>query len=184
MNKEQIQKFVLIALFAGGGVYAYFDFLLGPLNRRESNSTLEIRKLEPLIREAQGRIKRTRAIEESDPHAAAARLAFDAMEARIPKEASVAWLPQRIDAYFSQAGFEKGSFRQEEEKQDNIAPLYKRSLWEVEFAKGDYLKLGAALAALENGEGLLQVTRLRVETTPTNPASQRIIVGFQTLVKP
>lgn len=184
MNKEQIQKFVLIGLFAGGGIYAYFDFLLGPLNRRETSSAAEIRKLEPLIREAQIRIKRTRTIEESDPYATAAGVVFDLMEAKIPKEASVAWLPQRMDAYFSSAGFDKGSFRQEEEKQDTIAPLYKRSAWEVEFTKGDFFKLGKALAAMENGEGLLQVTRLKVETTPTDPARQRVLVGFQTLVKP
>lgn len=184
MSKEQIQKFVLIALFAGGGIYAYFDFLLGPLNRREANASADIQKLEPLIRDAQGRIRRTKSIEAADPHAAAAGVVFDVMESQIPKEASVAWLPQRMDAYFQKAGFEKGNFKQNEERQDTIIPLYKRSSWEVEFSKGDFFKLGKALAALENGEGLLQVTRLRIDIMPNDPAIQRVSIGFQTLVKP
>lgn len=183
MNKEKVQKYFLVALMAVGGIYGYFDFLLGPLNRREANAKTLISKLEPQVREAHTRIKRTRSIEESDPHAAMASHIFEVMKEKIPVEASVAWLPQRMDAYFSQAGFEKGVFRQQEEGADPDLKHFKRSSWLVDFSKGDFFKLGTALAHLENGEGLLQVTNLKIEAQPTNPELQRISVGFQTIVK-
>lgn len=184
MKKDQIQKFVLIALVAGGGVYCYFDYLLTPLAKREAAARSQIAKLEPLIKDAQSRIKRTRSIEASDPHAAAAGAIFDAMDHSIPSEAAVAWLPQRLTDRLKKHGIEKCVFRQVDEKPDTQLPRYKLSSWRVDVPAVDFNQLGSAIAALENEEGLMQFTQINIEATPLDPRLQRAAFSLRTLVKP
>jgi hypothetical protein len=181
LNKDNIQKIILGAMMGGGLLYAYFNFLLGPLNTSEAAALREIKKLEPDISGARAQIKRTKSIEAGDPNAAAAAEVWVLMNQRIPKGATVAWVPQKLSDFFKRSKIEKANFKLNSEALDNDLPGYKASFWSIEIPKVDYVKLGNAIEALENEEGLLQVQAVDIDSQAGEILEQRAQVTISIL---
>ncbi|MEI6349575.1 MAG: hypothetical protein WCP06_00545 [Verrucomicrobiota bacterium] len=182
-NKEQIQKFFLIALLAFGGLYCYFDLLINPLEKRETAALKRMEELEPKIKEAKRQLNRTRAVEESDVNAVRARQILDVMKASIPAGASVAWLPPKLSEFFARQGVKRPLFRLNSETSDPDMPGYKASFWGIEIPKIEFAALAIAIAGLENQEGLLQIRNLQIDAVPLDVQFQRAQVTISTVVK-
>lgn len=183
-KKEKIQKIVLASLVACGGVYCYFDYLLAPLSAREVRAQAEIARIEPLIAKAMTQVKRTRLIANADPYAADAREVFGALERTIPREASVAWVPQRFGAFFKAQGIPRVSYRLTGEERDPEVVGYKLSRWGVSIPGVEFNAFAKALAAWENQEGLMQITHLNFNVSPGDVERQGVEIKLQTIVKP
>ena len=182
-NKEQAQKFFLIALVALGGLYCYFDLLLGPLSKTEKLATAQIEDLGPKIQKAKKQIVQIRGIEEGDVNAAAAREIREAMKTSIPDGASVTWLPPRLAEFFTRQGIQKPIFRINSETPEADIVGYNTSLWTIDIPKIEFVPLGIALAGLENQEGLLQVVNIQIEASSTDPQFQKVQLTVSTIAK-
>ena len=182
-TKEQIQKAVLAAMLCGGGLYYYTSEMLGPLAKREAAALKEIAALEPKIKEAKSKIVRANAIEAGDTHAQEALRAYAVLKTKIPGGQPVAWLPTRFAEFFKQRGIGKSLFRCNPEPGDSDFPGYKVTSWTMEFPGVGFAALGLALAALENQEGLMQITNLQMDPLATNPELHHAQLTISTLVK-
>jgi len=182
-NKEQIEKVALATMLCLGSLYYYTFEMLAPLNKREAAATKEIAALEPKIREAKSKIVRTRAIEAGDTHAAEAQRVYALMTKKIPRGQPVAWLPTRFTDFFKQQGIGKPLYRVNPEPAELNIPGYKDSSWTLELPGVGFAALGAALAALENQEGLMQITNLQIDPTATSPEIHHAQLTISTLVK-
>ena len=183
INKEQLQKIFLISLLAIGGLYCYFDMLLGPLARQEEAALKRIEELQPKIMEAKKQLNRTHSIEEGDQNVGRARQIMEVIKASIPEGASVAWFPSRLSDFFSRQGIKKPLYRLNSETPDADLPGYKDSFWSIEIPKIQFAALAIAIAGLENQEGLLQIRNLQIEATPIDVQFQRAQLTISTLVK-
>ena len=166
LNKETVEKIGLGCILLFGGLYYYFNELLGPLSAHEAAILKELPALEGQIRDAKIQVNRTRSVESADPNAVAARECFDVMKVTIPDGSPLAWLPQRFSDFFKRQGIAKATFRLNAETPASDIPGYKNSFWAIDIPKVEYVPLAIAIAGLENQEGLLQITNLQILTTP------------------
>ncbi|MEI6562254.1 MAG: hypothetical protein WCO68_09250 [Verrucomicrobiota bacterium] len=182
-NKEQIEKVGLATVLCLGGLYYYTFEMLAPLDKRETSATKEIAALEPKIRDAKSKIARARAVEAGDAHATEAQRVYALMKAKIPGGQPVAWLPTRFTEFFKQQGIGKPLYRANPEPTDLNFPGYKGSSWALELPGAGFVALGTALAALENQEGLMQITNLQIDPVATSPELHHAQLTISTLVK-
>ncbi len=183
LTKEQLQKAALGVVLVLVALYAYFSMLLGPLGAREKRAQKAMDALAPKMKEANTQITRTRSIEAEDPFGAAAGIAREAMATRIPDGAAIVWLPQRLSEFFHSQGIKKITSKAEAEQDDLSLPGYRLSTWQVNIAEVEFVPFAAAIAAMENQEGLAQITSLRIETNAANVQFQNASLKFSTLVK-
>ncbi|MEI8233504.1 MAG: hypothetical protein WCH57_02330 [Verrucomicrobiota bacterium] len=182
-NKEQIQKAVLVVMLGGGCLFYYTSEMIGPLSERETKALKEIAALEPKIKDAKTRMSRTQAIETADPHADEARRALGVMRAKIPDAPPVAWFPTRMETFLKQQGIAKPVFHPNAERKNPGFPGFEEAAWSMEFLRVTFTGLGRALAALENQEGLLQITQLQINPVPKEPEAHYAKITISTLVK-
>jgi len=182
-NKEQLEKVGLATVFCLGGLYYYTFEMLAPLDKRETAATKEIASLEPKIRDAKSKIARVRAVEAGDAHASEAQRVYTIMKAKIPVGQPVAWLPTRFTEFFKQQGIGKPIYRANPEPTELHFPGYKASCWTMELPGVGFAALGAALASLENQEGLMQITNLQIDPIATSPEIHHAQLTISTLVK-
>jgi len=182
-NKELIQKIFLAAMLACGGLFYYASEMLGPLSTRETKARNEIAALEPKIKEAKTRINRTSAVENGDPHANEARRALEVMRAKIPEAPPVAWFPTRVEAFSKQQGIAKPVFHAIPDRKNPGFPEFEEVSWSIEFSRLSFASLGWTLAGLENQEGLLQITQLKINPVPKEPEVHYAQITISTLVK-
>jgi len=183
LSKEQIKKIGLCAVFACIALYGYFSVLLGPLSLREDNAKKAMVKLEPQLKDAKTQLNRTRAIEEGDVNAPAARELLEVMNRSIPAGASVAWFPQRLSEFFKRQGIEKATYRLTTETPDPNLAGFKASTWSLDLPEVGFASLAVAIAGLENQEGLAQIKTIQIEAEPVNAEFQRARLILTTLVK-
>lgn len=182
-QKEQIQKAVLVGMLGVGGLWYYAYEMMGPLAERRTKAEQEIASLEGKIKEAKTQITRGSTIEAGDTNAAAARGIYAAMRAKIPDGQPVAWLPTRLSDFFVRQGIAKPAFHCNIETAGMEFPGYKTSSWTIEIPGVGFATLGAALAGLENQEGLMQITSLQIDAMAKEPESSHAKLLISTLVK-
>ncbi|MDD5350691.1 MAG: hypothetical protein PHQ12_10820 [Chthoniobacteraceae bacterium] len=183
LSKDQIQKTALAAMVAVGCLFYYFSEMIGPLAERETRAQKEMAALDPKIKKAKMQISRTQAVEKADPHAEEARRVLDAMRAKIPDMPPVAWFPTRLEAFLKQKGIAKPVFRAGTERKDPGIPGFEEASWSIELPQATFPVLGQALAALENQEGLLQITQLQIKPAAKEPDVHYAQITISTLVK-
>ena len=183
LNKENGQKMFLAAILLGGGLYYYSTELLGPLGAQEKAMLKETPALEENLKQARIQINRTRNVEIGDTNAVDARVCLEVLKTTIPEGSSLAWLPQRFSEWAKRQELTKPAFRFNAEALDPGIPGYKNSFWTIEIPKVQFLSLAVAIAALENQEGLLQITGVQVVTPLSEDSAQHAQLNLTTLVK-
>lgn len=183
LNKDQVRKAALVGLCAAGALYYYGVEMLGPLSAKASKAGKACDELRQKIDEARPKINRVAAVEAGDPNAAAAREIYAAMDACIPSSDPIAWFPTRLTGLFRAAGIPKQNYRCNAASASPQFPGYKPSNWSIELPGVDFVTLGKSLAALENQEGLIQITGLQVEATLKEPDKHHAQLTLSTLVK-
>lgn len=183
LNKENIQKAVLAGILVAGGLCFYFFEVMAPLAVKEKALAGDIARLEGKIKEARTKIAQTRAIESSDIYAELARKTYEVMQAKIPSGQPVAWLPTRLGEFLKRQGIAKQGFRMNTATGDPGLPGYQLSSWTIDFPGINFGLFGKSVAALENQEGLIQITALQVDATAKEPELSRAQITFSTFVK-
>jgi len=183
LSKDQIQKLLLSTVGFFVLVYVYFSFFLGPLNSSRDTTLTQINDLQDKVANSKNELTKTAKLEKQ---AETATTRFAALKALNPEGAPIAWFPPRIKAFFANQDVDKASARLESSatyKETDLAG-WMRYNWLIELPQADFASLGKAVAALENNEPLLAITRLSIKALPEDPQFQQItIVASTAMVK-
>ena len=180
LGKEEIQKIVLSVMLFAGVIYGYFSFLLGPLDKSEANAKATIATLEPQIAEAKKQSIKTSAMEHD---ASATDQMLKRINALIPEGAPVAWFPPRMAEFFKQHGIDKAVTHLTTEAPEKDLTGFRKLGWTIDLPRAEFATLGAALAALENDEPLLEINNVSVDAGKEEPQFQHATLIVSTLVK-
>ena len=183
LSKDQIQKLLLSSVGFVVLIYVYFSFFLGPLNSSRNASLAQISELQDKVANSKNELIKTAKLEKQ---AETATSRFAALKGLSPEGAPIAWFPPRIKAFFANQDIDKASARLESSaayKENDLAG-WTRYNWLIELPQADFSSLGKAIAALENNEPLLAITRISVRALPEDPQFQQItIVASTAMVK-
>jgi len=183
LSKDQIQKLLLSTVGFFVLVYVYFSFFLGPLNSSRDATLAQINDLQDKVANSKNEMTKTAKLEKQ---AETATTRFAALKALNPEGAPIAWFPPRIKAFFANQDVDKASARLESSanyKETDLAG-WMRYNWLIELPQADFASLGKAVAALENSEPLLAITRLSIKALPEDPQFQQItMVASTAMVK-
>lgn len=180
LSKEHIQKIALGALLGLGVIYGYFDLMLNPLKKRQINTRKSIESLTPEIAKARADVEKLKAMEADAPKSSALVAQVDAM---IPEGAPVAWFPTLLTDFFKKQGVEKVTTRLNHDVADAKLTGYRRLNWGVEVPKAGCLGFAVAIAELENGEPLIEIQSVQMESIREEPEAQRVLLTVNNLVK-
>ena len=180
LSKDQKQKLFLGALLMGALIYAYFEFGLGPLSRKQEIAKKEITTLRPKILDADKKIKTRDLLKARVPQAEEYLARIDKM---IPEGAPVAWFPTLVGDYFKARGGERVTTRMLNEVADPAVEGYRRINWTVEIPKGDVIEFASILAEFENQQPLVECQSIIVEFNKDDPQHQRFSLSLANSVK-
>jgi hypothetical protein len=179
LSKDQIKKLGLSAVGFVVLVYVYFSFFLGPLNTNRDTSLTQITDLQNKMANSKNELAKTSNLEKQ---ADASTKRFAALKALSPEGAPIAWFPPRIKTFFGNLEIDKASARLENSvayKETDLAN-WMRYTWLVELPQADFSTLGKAVAALENAEPLLSISRISIKALPEDPQFQQITLTAST----
>ena len=183
LSKDQIKKVLLSSTGFVVLVYVYFSFFLGPLNKSRDSMLAQIDDLQGKVANSKNELNKTAKLEKQ---AEAATTRFAALKALSPEGAPIAWFPPRIKTFFANQQIDKAAARLETSsayKETDLAN-WMRYNWVIELPQADFSSLGKAIAALENAEPLLSITRMSVKALPEDPQFQQItMVASTAMVK-
>jgi hypothetical protein len=179
-SKEQKQKLVICGIFAIILIYAYFEYGLGPLKRKQDSALKEISVLTPQLADAQMKMKSRDTLKARIPQAEAFLTQIDRM---IPDGAPVAWFPTLIGDYFKSRGNERVTTRMLNEVADPAVEGYKRISWSVEVPKIDAIEFANILSDFENQQPLVECPSIIVEFNKEEPQYQKVVLNLTNSVK-
>lgn len=180
LSKEEKQKIFLSGMLVVALTYAYFEFGLGPLKRKQDLATKEIATLTPKIKDADTKIKVRDNLKAQVPNAEAYLAKVDQM---IPEGAPVAWFPTLIGEHFKAKGGERVTTRMLNEVADPSVEGYRRINWTVEIPKTDVIEFGGMLSNFENQQPLVECPSLIIEFDKEEPQNQRVSLNLTNSVK-
>lgn len=180
LNKDQKQKLALGGMIVVGVIYAYFQFLLGPLQAAKRSAASGTAAIEPKIAAAKAQIAKTEALKKQAPEADKLMKQVNAL---IPDGSPIAWFPPRMTEFFKKHGIEKVTCRMNTETVDKALVNYRRLNWGIEMPKVDFLAFGAAVSALENAEPLIEIQTFDVEAGREDVGTQRAALGVTNLIR-
>jgi len=181
LSRDQIQKLMLSSIGFIVLVYVYFSFFLGPLNASRDAALAQIDSLQGKVGTSKDDITKTNRLEKQ---AETATSQFAALKALSPEGAPIAWFPPRMKSFFANQSIDKASARLEGNGPYKEADLanWTRYNWVIELPQSDYSTLGKALAALENSEPLLSITRVSIKALPEDPEFQQVTLSASTAI--
>ena len=179
LNKDQKQKLLLGGMLVVGVVYAYFEFLLGPLRKAEQAAKFSITELEPKIAASNAQIAKVAGLRAKQPEAERYMAQVKGM---IPEGSPIAWFPPRLVDFFKRHGVEKITARLNNETVEKELVGFRRLNWSLEAPHADFISFAAALAALENEEPLVEVQSFEAEAGRENVGLQRVGVILNNLI--
>ena len=179
LNKDQIQKLMLSSIGFIVLVYVYFSFFLGPLNSSRDTALAQIDEIQTRVANSKNELIKTANLEKQ---ADASTKRFAALKALSPEGAPIAWFPPRIKTFFVGQDIDKATARLENSTPYKEADLanWMRYNWLIELPQADYATLGKAIAALENAEPLLSITRISIKALPEDPQFQQVTLAAST----
>ena len=179
LSKDQFQKLFLSAVGFIVLVYVYFSFFLGPLSSSRDSTLAQIDELQGKVGNSKNELTKTAKLEKQ---AETATSRFAALKALSPEGAPIAWFPPRIKTFFANQEIDKASARLESNSAYKEADLanWTRYGWLIELPQTDFSTLGRAIAALENGEPLLSITRINIKALSEDPQSQQVTLTAST----
>jgi hypothetical protein len=179
LSKDQFKKLFLSSIGFIVLVYVYFSFFLGPLNSSRDTALAEIDDLQGKVSNSKNELAKTAKLEKQ---AETATTRFAALKALSPEGAPIAWFPPRIKTFFANQEIDKASARLESNspyKETDLAN-WTRYSWVIELPQADFSTLGKAVAALENGEPLLSITRINIKALSEDPQFQQVTLTANT----
>jgi hypothetical protein len=179
LSKDKIQKLLLSAMGFVGLVYVYFSFFLGPLSTSRDAALAQIDEFQGKVANSKNELAKTAKLEKQ---AEAATTRFAALKALSPEGAPIAWFPPRIKTFFANQDIDKANTRLEASNAYKEADLagWMRYTWIIELPQTDFSTLGKAVAALENGEPLLSITRISIKALSEDPQFQQVMLTANT----
>ena len=173
LTKDQVQKLAFSALGFIFLLYVYFTFFLGPLNRSRAAMLVTIRDRQSKLDASKDKMKKAVTLEQQ---AKTATSRFAALRALSPEGAPIAWFPPRIKTFFANQQIDKAVARLENSTAFKEAELsgWMKYNWLIDLPQADFASLGTAIARLENTEPLLSITRLHIQTLPSQPQFQHV----------
>ena len=179
LSKDQIKKILLSTAGFVVLVYVYFSFFLGPLNKSRDSMLAQIGEFQGKIANSQNELTKTAKLEKQ---AETATTRFAALKALSPEGAPIAWFPPRIKTFFANLQIDTASARLETSNAYKEVDLanWMRYSWLIELPQADFSSLGKAVAALENAEPLLSITRMTVKALPEDPQFQQVTMMAST----
>lgn len=181
LTKDQIQKLMLSAIGFIVLVYVYFSFFLGPLNSSRDSMLAKINDVQSKVANSKNEMTKTANLEKQ---ATAATTRFAALKALSPEGAPIAWFPPRMKTFFANQEIDKSTARLENSaafKEPDLAS-WMRYNWLVDLPQTDFSTLGKAVAALENSEPLLSISRINIHAMPENPQFQQVTLTASTAI--
>jgi hypothetical protein len=181
LTKDQIQKLILSAIGFIVLLYVYFSLFLGPLNRSRDTTLATINDVQRKIDSSKTEITKASNLEKQ---ATSATTRFAALETLSPEGAPIAWFPPRIKTFFANQQLDKATARLENSAPYKEADLsnWMRHNWLIELPQADFSTLGNALAALENSEPLLSITRINIRALPDDQQFQQVTLTASTAI--
>jgi hypothetical protein len=179
LSKDQIKKLMLSAMGFVVLVYVYFSFFLGPLNGSRDTMLGQIDEFQGKVANSKNELTKTAKLEKQ---AETATTRFAALKALSPEGAPIAWFPPRMKAFFANQEIDKATARLETSsafKETDLAS-WMRYNWLLELPQADFATLGKAVAALENSEPLLSITRISIKALPEDPQFQQVTLSAST----
>ena len=180
LNKDQKQKLLLGGMIVIGVVYAYFEFLLGPLRQAEQAAIHSMNALEPKIGKAKAQIAKVAQLKAKQPEA---KQFMDQIKAMIPDGSPIAWFPPRLVEFFKKHGVERVTARLTNETVEKDLTGFRRLNWGLEAPRVDFVTFAAALSALENEEPLIEIQSFEAEAGREDVGVQRVAVILTNLIK-
>jgi hypothetical protein len=179
LSKDQVKKLFLSSMGFIVLVYVYFSFFLGPLNTSRDSALAQINELQDKVANSKNELTKTAKLEKQ---AETATAQFAALKALSPEGAPIAWFPPRIKTFFANQEIDKASARLEANSPYKEADLanWTRYSWVIELPQADFSTLGKAVAALENGEPLLSITRIDIKAMSEDPQFQQVTLTANT----
>jgi hypothetical protein len=179
LSKDQFKKLFLSTMGFFVLIYVYFSFFLGPLNSSRDTALAQITDFQDKVANSKNELTKTAKLEKQ---AETATTRFAALKALSPEGAPIAWFPPRLKTFFANQEIDKASARLESNSPYKEADLaeWTRYTWVIELPQADFSTLGKALAALENGEPLLSITRINIKALAEDPQFQQVILTANT----
>jgi hypothetical protein len=181
LSKDQIKKLMLSGMGFVVLVYVYFSFFLGPLNNSRDTMLAQINELQDKVATSKNELSKTAKLEKQ---AETATNRFAALKALSPEGAPIAWFPPRMKTFFANQEIDKATARLENSnayKETDLAN-WMRYNWVIELPQADFASLGKAIAALENTEPLLSITRINVKAAAEDPQFQQVTILASTAI--
>ena len=179
LSKDQIQKLMLSTIGFIVLIYVYFSFFLGPLNNSRDTMLGQIDELQNKVANSKSELTKTSKLEQQ---ADASTKRFAALKALSPEGAPIAWFPPRMKTFFANQEIDKATARLESSvafKETDLAS-WMRYNWLLDLPQADFSTLGKAVAALENAEPLLSITRISIKAMPEDPQFQQVTLTAST----
>ncbi len=179
LSKDQVQKLALSTIGFIVLVYVYFSFFLGPLNNSRDTTEAQIAELQGKVASSKSELSKTANLEKQ---ADASTKRFAALKALNPEGAPIAWFPPRMKAFFANQEIDKSTTKFETSVAFKDADLvnWMRYNWVLDLPQTDFATLGKAVAALENAEPLLSITRISIKALPEDPQFQQVTLNATT----
>ena len=179
LSKDQIQKLALSTMGFVVLIYVYFSFFLGPLNSSRDTMLGQIDEQQGKVASSKSELTKTSNLEKQ---ADASTKRFAALKGLSPEGAPIAWFPPRMKTFFANQEIDKATARLENSvayKETDLAN-WMRYNWLLELPQADFSTLGKAIAALENTEPLLSITRISIKALPEDPQFQQVTLSAST----
>ena len=181
LTKDQIQKMGLSGIGFIVLIYVYFSFFLGPLNSSRNAMQATITDLQGKLAGSKSEMMKATNLEKQASNATARFAAFKALS---QEGAPIAWFPPRMKAFFANQSIDKVTTRLEGSAPYKEADLstWMRYNWLIDLPQADFSTLGTALAALENSEPLLAITKITIRALPDDPQFQQVSLTSSTAI--
>lgn len=176
INKDQLQKILLSGIGFIALIYVYFTFFLGPLNKGRATAEASITDLQAKLASSKSEMAKAQTLAE---RAAVATGRFALLKAMSPEGAPIAWFPPRIRVLFANQQIEKITVRLENSTPFKEAEMaeWNHYNWLIDLPQADFSTLGKAIAALENSEPLLAVTKVTIKAVGDDPQFQQVTLN-------
>jgi hypothetical protein len=110
---------------------------------------------------------------------------YAALQALSPEGAPIAWFPPRMKAFFANQQIDKVTAKPEGApivyKQTELNDWSKHS-WQIDLPQTDFSTAGKAIAALENTEPLLAITKLSIRGVSEDAQFQQVVFSATTAI--
>jgi hypothetical protein len=182
LTKDQVQKLAFSAIGFVFLLYVYFTFFLGPLNRSRAAMLVTIQDRQSSLDASKDRIKKAVSLEQQ---AKTATSRFATLRAINPEGAPIAWFPPRIKSFFANQQIDKAVARLDSSaafKEPELSGWTKYT-WLIDLPQADFASLGTAIAELENTEPLLSITRLHIQTLPSQLQFQHVELAAASIIE-